>query len=126
MPTATKISQPPSPSSADELEGDRSGLVAQDQDRRQEDQAGEDLDEQIAHAGAVGALRVARENEEDGAERQQLPEDEERDQVAGEDRAERLAGIEQAGDVLARVLDVEREEDGDEARRARRDSRRAG
>ena len=102
------------PVEADKLERGRSGGVDADQNPRQEDEAGEDLDEQIAHAGAVGALGVAPENEKDGAKRQQLPENEERDQIAGEDRAERAPRIEQAGDVLAGVLDVSGEEKGDE------------
>ena len=60
-------------------------------------------------AGEAGARRAH--HEIGRAQRQRLPEQEQRNQVAGEDGAERAARIDEPGNVLAPLFYVEREQD---------------
>src|SRR5690606_17135675 len=83
----------------------------------EEDQSAEEVDEDVAHRGALRGGRDSREEAEDRAEAEHVAEREEGDEVPGHDRADRAARVEQArgeieGDVLAH--DVEDADEGDE------------
>ncbi len=73
-----------------------------------------DGDHQVAHARAVTALAVARlhhaalPDEEHRAQRGELPEDEERDEVAGEGRRDCGARVDTRGEVLHPALHLPR------------------
>ncbi len=73
---------------------------------RQEEHAGGDLDHEVAHAGAKGALGAPGPDQEHRGDRRQLPVHEEGQQVAGEDGADRRADVEHHGDLLETVLHV--------------------
>ena len=76
------------------------------------------MDEQVAHPRGDRPRRVPGPDQEDRADRQQLPEDEERDEVAREDRAQGTSRVDDRrrvldGGVIA-LLQVERVDDRDE------------
>jgi hypothetical protein len=68
--------------------------------------SGGHLHDQIAHAGAIGAFAASGPDQEHRGDRRALPEDEQRDEVAGEHRRHRASGVDQRRDVLQRVFEV--------------------
>ena len=77
-----------------------------------------DVHEQISHPRRDGFRGAPRPDEEDGADREQLPEDEEGDEVAREDRAQGAPGVDHGRGVLhggaVALLQVQRVDDRDE------------
>jgi hypothetical protein len=124
MPKARKMRAAPGVSSevhAPEVQRAR-GLV-EDERAGQQQHARAHLDEQVAHGHAEDALaarglvEAPRQDQEHRAERRELPEEEEREQVARERGADGRPRIDQGGHVLERALHVE----GVEAAQERRD-----
>ena len=63
----------------------------------------------------MALVRPVRPDQEHGTDGEQLPEDEERDQITRKRGAHRAACIDQAGDMLQRVFKVQRIDDEDES-----------
>ena len=78
--------------------------------------AGGYLEDQVPHAGPIRSLAAARPDQEYGGDRGELPVNEKRDQVTGENRADGAAGVDESGDVLSGVLHAEGEDHADERR----------
>ena len=70
--------------------------------------------DQVAEPGAEGPLGLPRPDQEHRREREQLPEDEERDQVPGVNRPDRAPRVQDGGDVLhtgtVLLLEMERKQ----------------
>jgi hypothetical protein len=98
----------------DRIERERSGVPVVQQDSRQQQHARADLDDDVAHAGAVGLLGARGPDQKDGRNGDAFPEDEQRHQIAGEHRAKRAAGVDQAGGLLGDIADMQRVESADE------------
>jgi hypothetical protein len=116
-------------SQAAEAEGaefDRAGVGDVKQGAGQQQDARAHLNDEIAHAGAIGALRAARPDQEDRRDGGQFPEHEKGDQVAGIDRADGPAGIDQRRHLLRCVRHLERVEHVDGGRREEDDSEHGG
>ena len=106
------------PRVAEVVEGERPGGVVTDQKAGQQQHAGADLDEEVAHAGAEGALAAAGPDQEDRSYRGELPVNEEGEQVAGENGAHGGADVHGPAGVLQAVPEVEgvdRRDDGGHA-----------
>ena len=69
---------------------------------------GKDLDNQVMHPGLVRTTGFPRPDQKYRRKREQFPEDEQAQQIAGEDRPETAAGIHQGGDLLQRIAHVQR------------------
>ena len=74
---------------------ERAGLEHVRDDADHQHDAAEQVDEQVAQAGSVGALRAGRPDDDGRAERHDLPEHEHGDQIAGKGHADRRAGIDE-------------------------------
>ncbi len=115
-----------------ELEAQRVGLVVVEQDPAQQDHAGADLHDQVAHPGAESALAAGGlvdatgPDQEHAAEGRELPEDEEGDQVASEGRGDGRARVDEGRDVLERLFDVECVETAEEGGDVEDDAEDAG
>ena len=84
----------------------RAGLLVVPRRADQKQQARADVDQQVARARGNSPFALVGPNLEDRANRQQLPEDEERDEIAGKDRTHGRARVQEAGRLLQAVAQV--------------------
>ena len=96
---------------AKQIEPDRAARLEMHHRASEQQHAGCELHQQIAHRSAPRPFRAPRPDEHDRSRRRELPVDEQRDQVAGEHRAERAAGIRERRDLLVRIILVQRVDD---------------
>jgi hypothetical protein len=98
------------------VEGDRTRVAQVENDSSQKQDPRSDLDDQITKTRPVSSIRAPGPDEPDGRDRGQLPPDEECDEVAGEERRDGGASVDQGGHVLSVVFYVEREDHREEER----------
>ena len=99
---------------SDEIECQRSGFAVAHQHTGQQQHARKHLDDQIAQrGGARFGFRIAEDQEHRG-DCGHFPENEQRNHVAAERRPDRAARVQDSGDRLAGILDVQREQQSDE------------
>ncbi len=100
------------------FEGDAPRLVGMDQGPGQEKDTAHHVHHQIPDPGGQRPLALPGPDQEDRAQRQDLPEDEEGDEVPGEHRPQGAPCVEESGGVLKgrplSPLQVEGEEEGQE------------
>ena len=97
------------------VEGQGAADPVMDEDSGQQDEAGADLDDQIAHARGVSAPGAPAPDQQYRGNRGHFPGHEEGDQVAGKDGGDGGSGVDEAGPVLyavAQMEGVDRAEDG--------------
>ncbi len=97
------------------VECDRLCGVEMEERAGQQKHARADLDDEIPHPRVEGTLGAARPDQEYRGDRRPLPIEEQRDEIAGEYRADRRPGIDEACDVLHHVVVVERVENAEKA-----------
>ncbi len=97
-------------------EGERAALLQVQQGPGQQQHAGQDLDHQVAQAGGQGAFTAPGPHQEHRGNREQFPEHEQCQEIAGEHGTQCAAGVHHGGDMLQRVLHVQGEDDRDECR----------
>ena len=100
----------------DAPERERASPVKMQQSAREQQHAGTELDHDVAHAGAVRPLGAARPDQEHRGDRRELPPHEQRQEVAREHRPQRGAPVDQRGDMLGRILHVQRKDRREEER----------
>ncbi|OQB96790.1 MAG: hypothetical protein BWX86_00572 [Verrucomicrobia bacterium ADurb.Bin122] len=93
------------------------GLVVQHDAGEQRDTAGH-VDEQVAIAGTERALASAEPDEERRGQRHEFPEEEEREEIAGVDGAERAGDVRPGSDVLGGAFHVQAVERADDRHQA--------
>ena len=93
----------------------RAGLLVVPRRADQEQQARADVDQQIARTRGDGPFALGSPDLKNRANRQQLPEDEEHNEIAGKDRAHGRARVQEAGRLLQTVAQVQRKERGEES-----------
>ena len=103
-----------------EREGTRGTHV--DESAREQQHSGQNVGEQVAQPGAKRSGAAPRPDEAYRRERHQLPEHEERQQIAGKDRAQRRPRVDQRCDVLHAVAQVQGEQGGEEGREVKEPS----
>ena len=96
-----------------QVEGDVAHRPVAQHDARQQDDPADGVDEQVAVADRDRLRAAAEPDEEHRGKGHHLPEEEERQVVAGVDRAERSGHVEPGGHVLHRPVDVQAVESAD-------------
>ena len=79
-----------------------------DQDTGEQQSTRTDLDHDITHAGAIGALVARRPDQEYRSDRNAFPENEKGRQIASEDGADCAASIDEAGGLLEAIAHMQR------------------
>ena len=92
----------------------RTSLLVVPRRADQKQQARADVDQEVARARGNSPFALVGPNLEDRANRQQLPEDEERDEIAGKNRTHGRARVQEAGRLLQPIFQMQREERGEE------------
>ena len=92
----------------------RTGLLVVPRRADQEQQTRADVDQQVARARGDGPVALAGPDLKDRRNRQQLPKDEEHNEITGKDRAHGRARVQEAGCLLQAVAQVQREQRGEE------------
>ena len=75
---------------------------------RKKEESAEDMDEEVAETGVERVFRPSVPDEKDGGKGHDLPEDEQSEIVAGKNRPQRTAHIQESRDVVPALLDMER------------------